>query len=216
MINPLKTLSIISLLSVVWACAPLPAKIEVRPFGVVDVEKERAFSEKASEIKDTSDVMVVSGQFPEGLTLMEQGTKVVVASGYEQKYQILGDVEADFFKGVSQFRSLLWTYDYKDNWRQNYCLVQAPFKLVTLGIWTLLPIAWPCVASAPSDPLDRKQALIEDLKKATKALGGNLLILSGSTDLQVTTLDRYGSNLGTKLTPQVGLRGFALRQNGVE
>jgi hypothetical protein len=208
-----RVLSLVVAALLAGACAPLPPKIQIQPFGEVSVEKERALAEQAALIKDASEVRVISGQLPDGLMLAEQSSKIIVAPGYEQIYIPVGTVEADFIKGFSQFRSWLWTYDYKEDWHQNYCLVQAPFKLVTLGLWSLVPFAWPCIAKAPSDELERKEYLINELKRATKAAGGNLLVLIGSTDLHVTNYNQYGDNLGTTVASTVGLRGFAIKAN---
>jgi hypothetical protein len=66
----------------------------------------------------------------------------------------------------------------------------------------------------PGDEGDRKEALIDVLKRGVKAAGGNMLLITGETSLSVTTFNRYGDNLGTTLTPSTALRGFIIKDNG--
>jgi hypothetical protein len=199
--------------STLTGCATLHPLVSVTKFGEVDTSGDKSINESAKKIVDTSDVKVISGSFPEGLTLVEQSSKIVVLPGYENKYDIIGEADADYLKALKPLQAVFWVGEYDEPWRRNLCYPQAPLKLLTFGLWGIFsPTAWPCSEKAPSEELDRKAALIDELKKGVKAAGGNLLVIAGSTSLTVNTYNQYGSHVNTSFTPMTGLKGFIVKE----
>lgn len=175
-----KSKSLIALLLLTTSCATLKPEVAVSKFGVVDPLADKNIVDQVKQLNDEAkDVLVISGIMPEGLMLEVQSSKLVILDGYQDKYDIIGSTSADYIKAASKFRDLLWTYEHKD-WRKWLCYPQAPLKLVTMGFWGLLPIQWPCTMLTPSEEHLRKAGLIEEMKKATKVSGGNLLIVTES------------------------------------
>ena len=211
----LKYISLVFLGVTVTGCATLKPKASVTSFGAVNIQADNEISAKAQSIADTSDVKVVSGSLPDGLSLQEQSSKLIVLPGYEKKYSIIGSVNGDYMNAMSYFDSLWYPKKgYEDTWRQVLCYPQAPINLVTFGIWgNISPTAWACKRFPPSDEKDRKQALVEALKQGAKAAGGNLVVVTGESTLTVTTMNKYGDHLGTSVSPAMGLQGFILKEN---
>ncbi len=196
------------------ACTPLQPALNVEKFGSIDLTGERAIEDSAKEIEDVSNVDVIQGNLPKGLILSDQGSKLIVEERAESRYEILGAADADFHKAMSQFKNTYWTYPQK-GWRKPLCYIQAPLKLISLGIWNIFPTAWPCLASMPDDEGDRKEVLIHELRRVAKAMGGNMVVLSGGTDLSIGTADRAGAITSSALHGTVGLRGFILRDKTI-
>jgi hypothetical protein len=187
------------------------------PTGRVDLDRNQAVVQRAEQMKQEPDnVEIFGGKMPEGLELTEEGSKIVVAPGFENRYQVLGTVESDYSKKINSaiLKNLYWTWDYEETWRKALCWPQAPLKALSLGIWVLVPTAWPCFAKIPGEEEERQKAHLVQLKKLTAAMGGNLVVLSSSGDLQVTTINaRSGAVMGQSITKDMSLKGFALRWN---
>lgn len=45
----------------------------------------------------------------------------------------------------------LWFADYASSWRKVYCYPQVPLTWLTLGIWQVIPLSYPCAAPARFD-----------------------------------------------------------------
>ena len=197
-------------------CATLDPALKVETFGVMDPAKDKQIAENATENAphESNDVTVTQGEIPEGIDIQEENTKLVVKPGYENRYEVIGMVEADYMgvKGVV-FKNLLWTWkDYDSTGRKVACYAQAPLKLLTLSIWAYFPWAYPCMKVAPKDPADRAADLIATMKKGAAAMGGNRIIMTGSGDLTVTTVSQYGSSTSHHKT--VKMRGFVVMDHG--
>lgn len=212
----LKSAPVVALTLAIGGCATLKPKLALSSFGDVNLKADQALVEKAKTIDDTSGVRVVAGSTPTGLSLEENSSKLSVLPGYEQRYSIIGTVDSDYLKAQSWLETIWYpTLGYDQGWREVLCYPQAPVNALTLGLWgSLSPTGWFCKRMMPGDEGDRKEALIDVLKRGVKAAGGNLLLITGETSLSVTTYNRYGDNLGTTLTPSTALRGFIIKDNG--
>jgi hypothetical protein len=179
------------------ACATLPPKIAVTTFGEVNNTNDAKLSADAGELLEIpAGIKVVAGQLPEGLELAENGEKLIVRQGYEAKYEVLGSADVNFpIDGKAQLKNMFWTWPYLEKWRRTYCPIQIPFKIITLSLWNLTPFGWPCVAAMPSDEQERKALLSETTKKAAQVMGGNLVVVAGTGDLQVTYVSQYSSSV---------------------
>ncbi len=125
------------------------------------------------------DVRVFLDSLPEGVQLHDGKIAVDPA-----RYEVLGEVSAAP-KGSGFARMNVWFYDYPEDesWRKGLCYWQTPLVWVTLGIYLFVsPINYPCWVvdgSSASAIEDRKHRIIETLRTGTKALGGNMLVVTG-------------------------------------
>ena len=86
------------------------------------------------------------------------------------RYEILGKVTA---KPAGEF-----FYPYREGWRKPVCYPQRVLVVATLFAWFLSPTVWPCFISAGTVE-ERRDRIVEALKRATKSLGGNLVLVGG-------------------------------------
>lgn len=211
----MKSLYLLIISILLTGCGAVTPQVKGNYFGDLDLKKnENIFEETKKVQEDPTDVKVISGIVPQGLELTEQGSKLVIQPGFENKYKVIGSLDSDYY--VFGIRDTLWTREYyreKDSWRKVYCGVQAPFKAVTLGIWAyLVPFAWPCNLKTPSDENERKATMISEMKRAAKVMGGNLLIVNGFGSLQITSV-QGGRTVGTSITPSTSSSAFVVKEN---
>ncbi len=207
-----KALLVLALAQGLVGCATLKPAVSVERFGTMDPLQSRALGEKALALEATpEDVQVVAGSLPKGLALSENNTTLAVGRGFEDRYEVVGAVEADFTQVAQSAvgRNVFWTFDYEETWRKALCYPQVPLKLLTLSMWNIVPLQYPCFASVPGDPLDRRAALIERLKRGGKALGANLVVVTASGAMHYVTGNKYGVSSG--VVPEMSLKGFAVR-----
>lgn len=100
----------------------------------------------------------------------------------DERIRILGKVRADM--DGNWFESAVGFYNYieEESWRKAYCYWQKPLVWLTLTAWALyVPAYYPCMVgegnSTPSVAA-REARIIATLQKATKAMGGNLVVVS--------------------------------------
>jgi hypothetical protein len=165
---------------------------------------ERADSMSSSEAED---VRVLVGTLPEGMRV--EHDQLAVDSS---RYEVVGRVSADF-KAFGLTWLGWWFYDYPEGqgWRNAYCGVQVPLTWVTLSLWTFVPLHYPCAVvegSSTSAVGDRRARIIKTLQKATKAAGGDLLVVTGLGDLHLVAA---GSGELISSVPMMHGSGFALR-----
>ena len=65
--------------------------------------------------------------------------------------------------------------DYRETWRKAVCYWQAPLEWVSLGLWSIVPLSYPCF---PSQPYLSKNELIVDVQNAAKAAGADVVVLT--------------------------------------
>jgi len=201
-------------------CATIHPKIEVRHFGRLDPDRDAQVATLATSSRKAGtpvdQVEVVAGTLPTGLALEENGTKLVASAGGQADFEVLGEVEVDFAPMVQGafFRNFYWTWGYGEGWRKGLCYPQAPLKLLTLGLWTILPLAWPCMASAPGDATERERALVKSIKHGVAAMGGNLAVVVNSGQMSYVTISggRYSATGTVNTIKKTSLRAFAVRQ----
>lgn len=197
-------------------CATIQPGLRAKTFnnGTPDPDRDEQVELQAKTLKEVPDVQIFAGQLPAGLDLTEGGTKITVAEGYSGQYEILGTVESDYTQALrgAIWKNIYWTWNYDEGWRKGLCWPQAPLKAVTLGLWNLLPWAWPCMATVPSEEKDRQKAHLGQLKKLAAAMGGNMVVISNSGDLAVTTVTNTGAVVGHSVTKNMLLKGFAIHR----
>jgi hypothetical protein len=173
-------------------------------------QDSRRVEERAAEMKwaESDDVEVYVGEFPDGIHVNNGSLKVDPDSNYEVIAKVHADIKYDMF-GIMGFAF----YDYAEDeaWRKGFCYWQSPFVWLTLGIWNGLPWHHPCkVMETAGSFEDRRDRAIKTLRKATKAVGGEILIVS--EEGRQTLVSGSGSVVDTK--PWWGAAGYALRRKG--
>jgi hypothetical protein len=166
-------------------------------------------SERADDMPsaDAADVRVLVGQLPEGVRIEHDQLVVDPA-----RYTLVGRVSADI-KPFGWTWLGWWFYDYPEGqrWRDAYCGIQVPLTWLTLSLWTFVPLHYPCAVvegSSPSSVGERRARVIQTLQKATKAAGGNLLVVTGLGDLHLIAA---GSGQLLETVPVIHGTGFALK-----
>ena len=180
-----------------------------------DPDRDDGLAEKAKQVTsaDFSRVAIVKGKIPEGILLEESGGKISIDPRFKDEYQVLGTVESDFMRGNESagLKNIYWTHVYEDMWRNALCWPQAPLKAITLGIWALLPTAYPCYANIPGEEKDREKAHLQNLKKLGAALGANMVLVTTSGSLKTTTVDaKSGAVIGQNTANNFSLKGYAI------
>lgn len=194
-------------------CATLRPAVSVTRFGDVNPKADRELALAAAKSEESAeDVRVVQGQLPEGLELLEQSTTIAVARGYEQSYQVLGTVEADYGPVGSSLgiTNLFWAPDYDEGWRKALCYPQVPLKILTMSLWVAVPLHYPCWATIPGED-ERMEPLIQHVRKGAKAMGANLVVLTATGGISVSS---HGQVVGVH--KNVSLRGFAIKAGPVQ
>ena len=132
-----------------------------------EYKNTEAMSDKAEELPEGSAeaVKAVVMELPAGIALKNDVLEVD-----SSRYELLGKVVA---KPAGEF-----FYPYREGWRKPACYPQRVLVVATLFIWLAVPTSWPCFISAGSVD-DRRDRIVEAMKRATKAMGGNLVLVGG-------------------------------------
>ncbi|MFO0725451.1 MAG: hypothetical protein U1E65_16830 [Myxococcota bacterium] len=135
-----------------------------------DPAKDRQMREMLSKAEtrvlkaeDTEGVDVFIGKIPSGLKL-EQG---ILSADEGSGLQILGKAVFEASTGT-QFGFP----DYEQGWRKGMCYWQAPLTWVTLAIWSIIPLNYPCGV----DNMRSKEDVLRATKGLVKELGGDFFV----------------------------------------
>lgn len=156
-------------------CASLSFKPGVQSIG--EYRDTSAVAEKADAmaVADAADVKVLLEALPDGMSIKDNDIQFD-----SSRYDLLGKVSAQYnYPGWAALG--MWFYDYNEDekWRSGLCSWQVPLSWLTIGMWAVLsPLAYPCKPAAGSDEA-RRAHIVQALQKATKALGGNLVVVAG-------------------------------------
>jgi hypothetical protein len=98
--------------------------------------------------------------------------------------------------------------------RFKYCKIQAPLRLLTAGVWAILPFNWPCFVDYPASESENMELHIQGLKRAAHEMGGNLVIISSVGDRSNTSVSNFSGAIVSNTTVVKGARviGFAVRE----
>lgn len=208
----MKVTYLLFLLSLCTGCASMNYTPNVTQLGELTADAGSP-SQKADEMSwnDAQDVKVYIGEAPAGLSLEKD--KLVATSPDAHVLAVVSAAPSSSGWGF---------YDYSEDekWRKPYCWTQAPLVYATLGIWVWLsPTYYPCLikddSNSPSAVEERRARIISTLKKAVKAAGGNVLVISelGKTDI-ITVRGSDGSATGVVQSVEMtGAKGYAVKQN---
>ncbi len=145
-------------------CAATVFKPHVEAVG--EYKNTEVVSEKANDLEnDAPEVKVVVGQLLPGMTYKDG-----LFSVDPDRYEVLGKVSSE--------PSKRFFYPYKESWRRSVCWPQIPLVYATLFVWAAVPTVWGCFVGAGTAD-ERKDSMVTAMRKATKVLGGNLLLVGG-------------------------------------
>ncbi len=166
---------------------------------VGEYKNTQAVSDKAADIEDDDapEVKVVVGQLLPGMTYKDG-----VFSVDPESYEVLGKVSAEPSKRVF--------YPFKEKWRRPVCWPQVPLVYATLFVWLAVPTTWGCFVH-PGSPDERKDDIVATMRRATKVLGGNLVLIGGFGGTVVINAATGAQLSQTEATHGVG---WALRVKG--
>jgi hypothetical protein len=172
--------------------------------GKFDPELSSSIDQRAHEMawSEARDVEVYIGEGPEGVSINENGRLVFD----ESEWEVLGKVVAspnsdDFF----------YEYPEDQNWRNSYCGVNSVLRAATLGFWVVTPFPWTCIVKDGNSAEDiklRKMRIVNTLKKATRAAGGDFVVITSLGNLEYKNVE--GRVLNT--IDIMSAEGFALRK----
>lgn len=122
------------------------------------LEALRLDTEKADE-----SIQVFVDKIPAGLTL----DKGVMSVDRDAPLEILGRAEV-----YAADPSIFVFPDYTDGWRKGLCYWQRPLMWMTIGLWHLVPIYYPCGVRS----LAPKEEVINAARNLVQDLGGNMFV----------------------------------------
>lgn len=178
-------------------CAATAFKPHVESVG--EYKNTQAISDKADALDedDAPEVKVVIGQLLPGMAYKDG-----VFSVDPERYEVLGTVSAE--------RSKRFFYPYNEKWRRPLCWPQIPLVYGTLFIWLAVPSVWVCFPHDGS-PEERKDNIVTAMRRATKVLGGNLVLVGGFGG---TVLINANTGVHLNETEATHGVGWALRVKG--
>lgn len=114
---------------------------------------------------DTADpgIEVWVGKIPAGIEVREG----VISVQEGVPYEILGKASVMFDSG-SQFAFP----DYEDGWRKGLCYWQVPVTWLTLGLWAVVPLNYPCSVKSPRE----KEDVLTATRNLVKKVGGHFFV----------------------------------------
>ncbi len=194
-------------------CASLNYRPLVNPMGQVRISDLPDVVADDMSWGEARDVRVMVGELPPGIAWGPEGLVI-----QDPRYRVVADVAA-YPKWARLSNLGLWFYDFPDDqaWRKFYCGAQVPLSWVTLTLWSWLsPTYYPCrtvETNLPDDVAERRMRILETMRKATKAAGGNLLIVTHLGNRHWARFTRWGGEIvGVK--EMMNGQGVAIRDSG--
>lgn len=94
--------------------------------------------------------------------------------------------------------------------REIFCKAQTPFRILTLSLWYLVPLDWPCFQGIGQGEENTAWHLSK-IRRAASAMGANLLVIAGTTDISYvnTATGQVMSTVQGK-----GMSGYAIIDQG--
>ena len=187
-------------------CASLTFKPGAQSIG--EYKNTAKVASDADDMKEHSadDVKVLVEALPEGVTVKEG------AFAYDhERYELLGKVSASYNDPTLSFIGL-WVYGFRagERWRYGLCTWQVPLSWVTFTLWAWVsPTYYPCRVGMGSVE-DRRADIVETLQRATKALGGNLVVVAGFGGVDFVTV-QGGQVVATNSVSALGGQGYAFK-----
>lgn len=202
----MKSIIIPVLLLFITGCASKNFSSQYEATGKLDMERTYSVNKKAEDMawEEAADINVYLGGGADGISIGENDEVKIDPN----KWEILGKVSASPDSG-SIFLPSQFPED--ENWRNYYCPPNRVLTFATIGFWFLTPFPWACVPKEKNtaDAVNnRKMRIVNTLKKATKASGGDTLIITSLGNLE------YTNNSGVILnsTQMMYAEGYTLKR----
>jgi hypothetical protein len=190
-------------------CASLTFKPGAQAVGEYKNTARAAYDADAMKEHSAEDVKVLVEALPEGITVKDG-----VFSYDRDQYEMLGKVSADYKNPTLPIMGF-WVYDYKEGekWRYGLCTWQVPLSWVTLTLWAWVsPTYYPCRVGMGSDE-ERRADIVETLQRATKALGGNLVVVAGFGGVDFVTVNSHGAVVSSRSMSTLSGLGYAFKRS---
>ena len=198
-----------AMMVVLTGCASWSYSPNYEKLGALDISGTSEINRKANEMKwaDAEDISVFLGNGAEGMSVSENG-----ALNYsEEQWEMLGKVSVSPDSYLNPFTQSFKPYPEDEGWRNGYCKVNGVMVIATLSIWGVLPFNWPCMRQETNsvDAVEaRKIRIVNTLKKATKAAGGDTVIITSLGSIEMRT--KAGQVVST--TEMTSAEGYAFRR----
>ena len=198
-------------LSVATGCGTMTYQPAVQSIG--EYKNTAQAAEEADKMPEHSadKVRVLVETLPEGMALKDG----LIVYDHAQ-YELLGKVSATY-KDPGAVNYGLWFYSYKEDerWRKGLCAWQVPLSWVTLTMWSYLsPSYYPCRV-VPGSEEERRADIVETMQRATKALGGNLVIVAGFGGVDFVTVNgNTGAVVASSSVSTLNGGGYAFKATG--
>lgn len=164
-------------------CASLQLDAKFKLMGEYDATGESKIQQTYQKLQQGAarsggEVRVLVDAVPKGIVLRD-GT-ISVAERYAHrvigKFQLRPDGGA--FPG------------YRDRWRRYLCYPQRPLLWVTLGVWSLVPLNYPCFTTS----VKSKEEIIQAVRNLARAAGGDVAAITfvGESDKGDTAFGAVG------------------------
>ena len=171
----------------------------------ITVPKERP--PVATPAPESDGVTMFVEKLPDGVTIAD-GELVVDPAKYDYRGKV----------SVVRNRTLLanfgfWPYEYKDGegWRYALCVPQVPLAWFTLSLWSWIsPTMWPCHVAAGTED-ERRETMNETMKKGTKLIGGDVLIVGGYGGYDFVTVSTKPDGMKESGKGSLAGVGYALK-----
>jgi hypothetical protein len=192
--------------SATTGCASLAFKPAIQSIG--EYKNTAKVADAAQDMAEhtADDVKVLIESLPDGMSAKDG----MITYDHEM-YELLGKVTADY-KDPGLANMGFWFYGYKqaDAWRTALCAWQVPLSWITFTVWSWLsPTYYPCRVKVGDEEV-RRGDILETLQRATKALGGNLVVVSGFGGVNFLTV-RGGAVVSSSAVSTLNGTGFAFR-----
>lgn len=192
------------------ACSHASFSPRIEYFGEYKNSRRLEKQAAAMPIADAESIVVSMGQLPRGVELKDGAISVAPDADVELVAKISAQMNFPGMLGGNE-----WFYDYDESqaWRKGFCYWQVPLSWITVGMWAYLsPLSHPCKVyegSSISAVDGRKERMIDMMKRATKVVGGDFLVVTDTTQLS-TTNAKTGQPIG--VTEMANGSGYAFRR----
>ncbi|MCP4599783.1 MAG: hypothetical protein GY847_04455 [Proteobacteria bacterium] len=153
--------------------------VPINSFEIKEEIKEHRYDENFP-------VTVMIRETPEGISWNEN--EVVIAPEYQDKYEVLASIASsrsgDNWSAFA--RSALFyvnMHEKHGKFRDGYCKVWLPFRVLLGPFWSIAPFQWPCYAWFKDNNEESTYLHTQELKRLAFILGGNLVLVKEQVTL---------------------------------
>lgn len=156
------------------------------------------------EEKEAKGIKVFIGTPPKGLIIKDDK----LTSEDAGKYQVISKILIKHYDDL-----IFYPYHEDEKWKRTYCGVQQPLVILTLFIWRIVPIYYPCwvgEGNSGEEVAARRKRIINAMKKAAKAAGGNAVVITAMGDLE-TVYSNQNKVVAKSTKEMISAEGYAIQ-----